>query len=270
MATRSPWRDLKIPIRFGSELPVLLRHDPAPRTLARQPWRPITNHPGDNKPHGGLWTAPAILPPGKWRPIPRRSEWTDWCETEGEPSWVNYGWQTQIHPDPTAPFAVISCAADAVALYEAFPWDDNPLAQLLKAAGVHGGIMDLLIDWAALLNSGVAGVYLTHWGMIETRLPDRDSGIPSLYTWDLPTVWFGRKAFRVGKTWPSPRIPVDPEDDLPPRELARRNRDRLRAMAAEAGPESGVEGAMALDTLEALFLEQFGEEDGPDDAPTAG
>jgi len=263
MAPRSPWRALPIPIMFGSELPVLLRHDPAPRSLARMKWRPIVNHPGDNKPHGGLWTAPAILPPGKWRPVPRRSTWTEWCEMEDMQSWINYGWQTQIHPDPTAPFAVIRCAADAVALYEAFPYDDNPVTQLLRAGGITGGIMDLMINWQALLSTGIAGVYLTDRGMRETRLPEQ--GIPSLYTWDLATVWFGRKAFRVGKTWRSPRLAVEPDEDLPPRELMKRNRARLREMAAELQGEESTEAAVALDTVEELFRELF-----PEDEPGDG
>lgn len=259
MATRSPWRALKIPIRFGSELPVLLRHDPAPRTMARMKWRPITNRHGDNKPEGGLWTAPAILPPGKWRPIPRRSAWTEYCEMDGVETFINYGWQTQIHPDPTAPFAVINRAEDAIALYEAFPNDHDFISQMMKAAGIHGGIIERLIDWQALLSTGIAGVYLTDRGMRETRLPDRDSGVPSLYTWDLATVWFGRKAYRVGKTWPCPRLPVeDPEDDLPPREYFARARARLR----EKADELGVEGDMALDTIEAMFREMFPDEPG--------
>jgi hypothetical protein len=241
MATRSPWRDLRIPIRFGSELPVLLRHDPAPHTMARKKWRPITNHPGDSKPSGGLWTSPAVLPEGKWRPVPRRSAWTEWCEQEGMQTFVNYAWQTQIFPAPAAPFAVVDRAEDAVALYAAFPQDDHPLSRLLETCGLRTGIMSRMIDWKAMLSTGIAGVYLTHQGMVQTRLPDPDSGVPSLYTWDMATVWFGRPAFRVGKTWPSPRLPVEnPEDDLPPREFFRRSRDRLRAAVREL--EEGPEG----------------------------
>lgn len=262
MATRSPWRALTdVPIMFGSELPVLLRHDPAPRTLARMKWRQITNHPGDNKPHGGLWTAPAILPPGKWRPIPRRSTWTEWCESE-MPQAINHGWQTQIHPDPTAPFAVIRSGADAIALYEAFPYDDNPIHQLLKAAGLRGTIHARMIDWARLLSTGIAGVYLTERGMWETRLPDPDTGVPSLYTWDLATVWFGRKAYRVGKTRPSPRIPVDEEDDLTPQELFRRSRERLAASAAELRSDGLADAVNGV--FRDLFPDVFDEDDGED------
>lgn len=232
MATRSPWRDLKIPLRFGSELPVLLRHDLKPLSLARRPLRPVVNQPGKNKPAGGLWTAPAVLPPGKWRPVPRRSAWTEWCEGVEMQTWINYGWQTQIYPDPLAPFAVIDRAEHAVALYEAFPDHDDPVSQLLRSQGVSGGIVDKPIDWRGLLNSGVAGVYLTEQGMRETHLPDT-SVVPSLNTWDLATVWFGRKAFRVGKTRPNPRLPVAPEDDLPPAAYFRRSRERLRALMAE-------------------------------------
>lgn len=261
MTPRSPWRDLKIPIRFGSELPVLLRHDPAPRTLARMKWRPIVNDHAVNKPRGGLWTAPALLPPGKWRPIPRRSTWTEWCEMEDMQTYINYGWQTQIFPEPGAPFAVIDSAADAVALYEAFPYDDNPVAQLLKANGMRGTILGKMIDWQGLLSTGVAGVYLTDRGQMETRLPDSDL-VPSLYGWDLATVWFGRKAFRVGETWRSPRIPVDdPEDDLPPRAFFSRARQRLRESVAELG----VEGEMAIDTLN-----EMGRESGWDDDEDGG
>jgi hypothetical protein len=240
MATRSPWRDLKIPIRFGSELPPLLRHDSKPTSLARRPLRPVANQPGIPKPVGGLWTAPALLPKGKWRPIPRRSTWTEWCQGDGMETWINYGWQTQIFPEPSATFAVINSAADAVALYEAFPNDDDPVRLLLRSKGVGAGIMDKMIDWQALLNSGVAGVYLTDRGQIETRLPDQTI-VPSLYSWDLATVWFGRKAFRVGKTWPSPRLPVDPEDDLPPAEYFRRSRERLRELTAELSPAAQEE-----------------------------
>ncbi|MFC4328299.1 hypothetical protein ACFPC0_10725 [Streptomyces andamanensis] len=206
MATtpRSPWCDLPIPIRFGSELPVLLRHDRWPTTLARLPWRPVTNDHALNKPRGGLWTAPAILPEGKWRPIPRRSTWSEWCETEGGRDLAT-GWHTQIFPDPAAPFAVINCAADAVALYEAFPDEDNPIPQFLAEQGFTGHHLEKAIDWQALLSSGVAGVYLTRRGIHETRLPDM-SIVPSLNTWDLPTVWFGRRAFRVGKTWKTPPV----------------------------------------------------------------
>lgn len=236
MATRSPWRDLKISIRFGSELPPLLRHDLYPTTLARLKWRPITLRSEVNKPAGGLWTAPAILPEGKWRPIPRRSTWTEWCELEDMQTFINYSWQTQVFPDPTALFAVIDTAADAAALYEAFPSDDNPIAALMKEHGMTGGLYSKMIDWQRLLSTGIAGVYLTDRGQGETRLPDTDV-VPSLYGWDMATVWFGRRAFRVGKTRVSPRLPVEPEDDLPPRAYFARNSERIAQMAAELQAE---------------------------------
>lgn len=235
MATRSPWAHLPIPIMFGRELPVLLRHDLYPKTLARLPWRPVTNDHAINKPRGGLWTAPALLPKGKWRPIPRRSTWSEWCESE-MPYMINHGWQTQLFPEPDAPFAVIDTAADAVALYDAFPFDENPVAQLLAEHGVTGHIHEKMIDWQRLLSTGVAGVYLTDRGQIETRLPDT-SIVPSLYGWDVATVWFGRRAFRVGQTWKCPPIPADPYDmgwdNEPPDVQFNRSMEYVREMAAE-------------------------------------
>lgn len=231
MAPRSAWRSLNISIRFGAELPPLLRHDLYPVSLARlRRWNPIHQHGAMNKPTGGLWTAPAILPKGKWRPIPRRSTWTEWCESES-PNLINHGWQTRIFPDRGAPFAVIDTAADAVALYDAFPYEDNPVHDLYRKAGLEPPrSVGKIIDWQRLLNTGVAGVYLTDRGQAETRLPD-ETLVPSLYGWDVATVWFGRRAFTVGETRKTPPIPVDPYglgwDNEHPRVKARRNAERI-------------------------------------------
>lgn len=242
MAPRSPWRDLEISLRFGSELPPLLRHDLYPTSLARLKWRPLALRMDMNKPQGGLWTAPAILPEGKWRPIARRSTWTEWCEMEEMQTLINYGWHTRIYPDPSAAFAVIDTAADAVALYEAFPFHGNPIAAMLKEHGLSGGLYSKVIDWKRLMSTGIAGVYLTDRGEMETRLPDMDV-VPSLYGWDLATVWFGRKAFRVGETRPNRRLRVAPEDDLAPGAYFARNVARLRELQQELdGADDGDGG----------------------------
>lgn len=269
---RSPWSGEGVRIAFGSELPPILRHHVHRRShgLTRR-WRPVTNIPGLNKPRGGLWAAPAHVAPGKWNPILKRSAWTDWCAGE-MPHWINGRYQTRLHPRRDAVFAVIDSAADARALYAAFPNHNDPVANMLRAEGIHATVAGLPLDWEAMLRHPVAGIWVTDQGIRETRLPD-DQTIPSLYTWDAASVWFGEPdAFTVGETRPSPWIEPDPYDmgwtytgqkpDLPKRmtELramreemladARQRADAMRALREEAQGETGMEGIVArLDQL---------------------
>lgn len=199
----------------GADIPPLLRHHQHPRSYAlTKPWRPITNRDIGNKPQGGASASPALLPEGKWRPIPRRSAWTQWCEYNGYAHWIDGRWQTQLFPDPHATFVVIDSAADARALYEEFPYDDNPLALLFDAVRPTDPDMQFLpaalsslIHWPTALGGDISGVWLTERGQSLTRHPGR--GIPCLDGWDVATVWFSRPAFRVGATWPSPRTEPD-------------------------------------------------------------
>ncbi|MEV6400530.1 hypothetical protein AB0M39_38090 [Streptomyces sp. NPDC051907] len=209
MAPRSPWRDGRINVCFGEELPPLIRHHRNPRSHGlTKTWRPVRNSGRMNKPVGGLWTAPAVLPAGKWRPVPKRSTWTDWCASEA-PHWINNRYQTLLRARPDAVFAVIDTAADAVALYEAFPNDGHPVAVALR--GGPSRLFGRMIDWERVLDRQIAGVYLTDRGQHETHLPEEDF-VPSLYDWDAASVWFSmRDAYRtVGKPRRSPWIDPDP------------------------------------------------------------
>lgn len=210
MTPRSPWRNASIKTCFGEDLPPLLRHHRYRDQPVHRRFWPISNSLETNKPQGGLWAAPALLPEGKWRPIPRRSSWTQWCETE-MPEWINGRWQTQLFPRRDAVFAVIGSAADAVALYEAFPHDDHPLREYLMSKGLGGlTLYKKMIDWSRLMSRHIAGVYLTEQGQWETHLPDKDV-VPSLYGWDCASVWFTHgDAYTVGRTRMSPPIPADP------------------------------------------------------------
>ncbi|MFE2934895.1 hypothetical protein [Streptomyces sp. NPDC059278] len=212
MTPRSPWRDSSMNICFGEDLPPILRHHVHPKSHGvTRKWRPVTNRHGINKPSGGLWAAPALLPEGKWRPIPRRSAWTEWCAGE-MPHWINGRYQTQLFPRRDAVFAVIDSARDARALYDAFPNENDPVAALLREEGMKLTLHGMMIDWAGVLDRQIAGIWLTERGMYETHMPDEDI-VPSLYGWDAATVWFShRDAFTPGKTWRSPQINPDPYD----------------------------------------------------------
>jgi len=266
MAPRSPWRDAKLNCCFGEDLPRILRHHEHRRSWGlTKKWRPIANSYA-NKPQGGLWAAPVIEPPGKWRPIPRESAWTKWCRWE-MPHWINGHWQTQLYPQRDAVFAVIDCAQDAVALYEAFPNDDHPVTAALRGAGAPSHMFGKMIDWRRLLDQHISGVWLTDRGQIETHLPDEDV-VPSLYGWDAATVWFSRPAFRVGKTWPCPRIDPDPYDDGWQEDGSHVEgaRERLREYGAQARQMLAGEPFVISGDGSEEFPWLLGEEK-PDDEP---
>lgn len=216
MATRSPWTDARIKTCFGEDLPPILRHHQHPRSYGlTKKWRHVVGTDPGNKPLGGLFTAPVYGPAGKWRPIPRRSTWTDWCESEA-PEWINGRYQTQLFPERDAVLAVIDSAADARALYDAFPDAESPMALMMRELQQEMGreliaMNDRFINWAGVLTRSIAGVYVTERGFRECRWPE--AGQISLHLWDAATVWWARPAYRIGKTWKSPRVGYD--DDPP-------------------------------------------------------
>ncbi len=211
MAYRSPWADSRLNVCLGADLPPLLHHHRrrVPDHEVRS-WRPVVNHLGTNRPLGGLWSAPWLKPSGVWRPIPRESTWSQWCAYEfPEAINVRAPYITQVHPQPAASFAVIDSAADARALYDVFPAQSprELIAQLLGNEPPEAD-KEMRIDWSGLLNRHLAGVYLTDRGQHETRMPDDPGQVPSLWGWDVATVWFSQAdAFTLGRTWRAPHLP---------------------------------------------------------------
>lgn len=225
---------------FGAELPRLLHHQffdygKPPGTFHQA----IGMRPWVNKPEGGFWAHPVTgLPAGKWRPIPRRSAWTDWCEVE-MPEWINFHTQTEVFPQPDALFALIDSREDAARLQEVFDASDHPVhaihadqfAKTLGGTGTRlpGGPQ---IDFSRLAERNLSGVYLTEKGERETRFP------LSLYGWDMTTVWFCEPAYRLGTTWRSEFVGEPPYETLA-QARRRRKRERQALKAGISGQASG-------------------------------
>jgi hypothetical protein len=245
MTPRHPQRD--IPTVKGRDLPPLARHHyhrrrPLPREVA-----PPGNDHAMNKPSGGLWAAPVVEQPGRWRPVLRQTTWSaDYLDVV-HPDRRALGYHTRLHPTPDAEFVIIDSAADAVAVHAAFPDNDNAVSQLLALGGMPDTILGCRIDWAALAASGIAGVYLTRHGQRTTRYPEDRRRVPSLNGWDVASVWFARPEFRRGSTWPVRPIPVD-DDGLTARQLI----ERIRREEYPRLRQEGVEGLMTIDAVEEL------------------
>jgi hypothetical protein len=197
----------------GRELPPLLHSHPLPAsaTLARPP-APAAEPTGDNKPRGGVWASPGTAAPGAWRPIPRWSDWIDYClDVLESPERVAY--QTVLLPHRGAQFLLVDSTADADALHAAFPDTTSVMAMALAAVGEKDSSWGRLIDWpAAVAATGAAGVYLTESGRRATRLPP-EPGHVRLYLWDVPSAWFARRAYSIERTDPRPPANPIPVDD---------------------------------------------------------
>lgn len=203
----------------GRDLPPLLHSHPRPAPAALA--RPVPPHldPMGEKPGGGVWSSPGIGRPGVWRPIPRWSAWSDFClDTLGA---KRVAYQTQLLPHPATRFLVIDGTADADALYAAHPDTTSPMTRLLAAGGLGDSALARRIDWLeALAAHGAAGIYLTERGRQQTRHADNPH--VRLNMWDVPSVWFARRAYRIGRTWPRPATrPIPAADRFDLAELLR-------------------------------------------------
>lgn len=211
----------------GKELPDLVWHHDAEhdaqQVVAR--FRPPLFDGWSSKPEGGLWAAILREFAG-----PYRSEWGAFSRQVGVKEAARY--TSRIVPDPDARFIVVDSHADAAALAQAFPGvrGEGTVHKLLADAGepvatvtppdipepdldevpehLHEALLSFseasrrpIVDFTLLAAHQYAGVYLTGRGRIETKdtfgLPP---GVPSLWGWDVETVWFRAPELRVEDT----------------------------------------------------------------------
>lgn len=216
----------------GKELPELVWHHDEPhdaeQVVAR--FRPPLFDGWRSKPDGGLWAAVLRDHAG-----PFMSEWGSYSKDIGLKEAARYC--SRVTPTPDARFVVIDSQADAVAVAQAFPGvlgestigkmmvaqglDPGPLATRpeevppsmadLEAEGVSRHIREAMeqvygernapvVDFTLLAQHQYAGVYLTDRGRMETKYMHSSGGVPSLWGWDVETVWFRAPELRVHDT----------------------------------------------------------------------
>lgn len=216
----------------GSELPELVWHhdalEDAEQIVAR--FRPPLFDGWRSKPEGGLWTGVLRDHAG-----PYMSAWGAFSKEVGVKEEARYC--SRVTPTPDARFVVIDSAADAVAVAQAFPGvqgestlgklmiemgedpgplatvpDDQPVALADAEArevsariragmeAVYGERLAPLVDFTLLAQHQYAGVYLTDRGRMETKYMHTAQGVPSLWGWDVETVWFRAPELRVHDT----------------------------------------------------------------------
>lgn len=213
----------------GKELPPLLwyhrEEEDAAQVAAR--FHPPLFDGWTCKPEGGLWTA--VLRDFYGLGLSAWGEFEDNVEVKG------HQFVSTVVPDPDARFVVIDSEADAVACAQAFPgvMGESTLGKMLAQAGKDPGplatppadvdLSDLetqgvgqhirealeqvygernapIVDFTLLAQHQYAGVWLTDRGRMETKYVRSSQGVPSLWSWDVETVWFRAPELRVQDT----------------------------------------------------------------------
>ena len=164
-----------------------------------------------SKPQGGLYAA-VLRDFGHGLPDSQWAQYNDAARVKDHP------YVSTLVPDPDARFVVIDSEADAVAAAQAFPGKEghSTLAKLLgkdletfkekvpdpsplmASLLGYGDREPPLIDFTLLEQHQYAGVYLTTRGQIETQYGS--ATVPSLWGWDVETVWFRAPFLRVTGT----------------------------------------------------------------------
>ncbi len=148
--------------------------------------------PVDTKPQGGLWTSPMVEMrcPCHLGLTSLGTAFTAWADH-------NYGLRTlgplyPVHPKPRAKVVLINDQRSLFALARAYPDDRDSLLQAHYPAqdGLPYGV-----DYARLAQDFDA-IYVTRDGIRSNR---DDLVFPSLWNWTVPTVYFLRPAFYVGR-----------------------------------------------------------------------